>query len=68
MTRKQVRASPSRCRIPCALPRGGIAEAIRTDNGALFAPTGIHDLSALNVWWMPLGIVHQHITPSLYAV
>jgi putative transposase len=42
----------------------GLPEAIRTDNGAPFASTGIHGLCALNVWWMKLGIVHQRILPS----
>jgi putative transposase len=38
--------------------------AIRSDNGAPFASTGMHGLSALNLWWMQLGIVHQRILPS----
>jgi putative transposase len=42
----------------------GLPDAIRTDNGAPFASTGIHGLAALNVWWMQLGIVHQRITPA----
>jgi transposase InsO family protein len=42
----------------------GLPDAIRSDNGAPFASTGIHGLSALNVWWMQLGIVHQRISPS----
>jgi len=42
----------------------GLPDAIRTDNGAPFASTGIHGLSALNLWWMQLGIVHQRIPPS----
>jgi transposase InsO family protein len=42
----------------------GLPHAIRTDNGAPFASTGIHGLAALNVWWMQLGIVHQRITPA----
>jgi transposase InsO family protein len=42
----------------------GLPEAIRSDNGAPFASTGIHGLSALNLWWMQLGIVHQRILPS----
>jgi transposase InsO family protein len=42
----------------------GLPDAIRTDNGPPFASTGIHGLSALNVWWMQLGIVHQRIPPS----
>ena len=42
----------------------GLPEAIRSDNGAPFASTGIHGLCALNVWWMQLGIVHQRIHPA----
>jgi putative transposase len=42
----------------------GLPDAIRTDNGAPFASTGIHGLCALNVWWMQLGIVHQRIAPA----
>jgi len=42
----------------------GLPDAIRTDNGAPFASTGIHGLSALSVWWMQLGIVHQRIRPA----
>ena len=42
----------------------GLPEAIRTDNGAPFASTGIHGLCELNVWWMKLGIAHQRIRPS----
>ena len=42
----------------------GLPEAIRTDNGAPFASTGIHGLCAMNVWWMQLGIVHQRIHPA----
>jgi len=42
----------------------GLPDAIRSDNGAPFASTGIHGLCELNVWWMQLGIVHQRITPA----
>lgn len=42
----------------------GLPLAIRTDNGAPFASTGIHGLTSLNVWWMQLGIVHQRIEPA----
>jgi putative transposase len=42
----------------------GLPGAIRSDNGAPFASTGIHGLCELNVWWMQLGIVHQRITPA----
>ncbi len=39
----------------------GLPDAIRTDNGVPFASTGLHGLTALNVWWMQLGIAHQRI-------
>jgi putative transposase len=42
----------------------GLPAAIRTDNGVPFASTGLHGLSALNVWWMRLGILHQRIRPA----
>jgi transposase InsO family protein len=42
----------------------GLPEAIRTDNGAPFVSTGFKGWSALNVWWMQLGIVHQRIPPA----
>jgi putative transposase len=42
----------------------GLPDAIRTDNGAPFASTGIHGLCGLNVWWMQIGIVHQRILPA----
>jgi len=44
--------------------RVGVPDAIRTDNGVPFAASGLHGLSALNVWWMQLGIVHQRILPA----
>lgn len=42
----------------------GLPDAIRTDNGSPFASVALHGLSALNVWWMQLGIVHQRIRPA----
>lgn len=42
----------------------GLPEAIRTDNGQPFCSTGLQGLSALSVWWMQLGIVHQRIRPA----
>jgi transposase InsO family protein len=42
----------------------GLPRAIRTDNGAPFASTGLHGLSRLNVWWLRLGIQHQRIWPA----
>lgn len=42
----------------------GLPAAIRSDNGAPFASTGIHGLCELNTWWMRLGIVHQRIQPG----
>jgi putative transposase len=42
----------------------GLPDAIRSDNGAPFASTGIHGLHRLNAWWLQLGIAHQRITPA----
>jgi len=42
----------------------GLPDAIRTDNGSPFASQALHGLSALNIWWMQLGIVHQRIAPG----
>ena len=42
----------------------GLPRAIRTDNGVPFATVAIHGLSALNVWWLRLGIQHQRIQPA----
>jgi putative transposase len=42
----------------------GLPDAIRTDNGTPFASPALHGLSALNVWWMQLDIVHQRIPPA----
>ena len=39
-------------------------DAIRSDNGAPFASTGLHGLSRLNVWWLQLGITQQRFTPG----
>jgi transposase InsO family protein len=59
-----VRSADTRPVFRALFRRVGLPDAIRTDNGAPFASTGIHGLSALNVWWMQLGIVHQRIAPS----
>ena len=42
----------------------GLPRAIRTDNGVPFAAAGLQGLSALNVWWMQLGITHDRIRPG----
>jgi putative transposase len=42
----------------------GLPDALRSENGAPFASTGIHGLTRLNVWWLPLGITHQRIPPG----
>jgi transposase InsO family protein len=44
--------------------RFGLPLAIRSDNGSPFASNGIHGFTALNVWWMSLGITHQRIHPA----
>ena len=42
----------------------GLPAAIQSDNGTPFCSTGLHGLSALNVWWMRLGIRPVRIEPS----
>lgn len=42
----------------------GLPRAIRTDNGVPFVAHSLQGLSALNVWWLQLGIVHQRIRPG----
>lgn len=59
-----VRTAEARPAFRALFRRVGLPEAIRTDNGCPFATTSLHGLSALNVWWMQLGIVHQRIPPA----
>lgn len=42
----------------------GVPLAIRTDNGAPFASTGLLGLSRLSVWWLRLGIRLERIEPG----
>jgi len=42
----------------------GLPDAIRSDNGAPFASTGVTGLTALSVWWAKLGIAHERIDPG----
>ena len=42
----------------------GLPEAIRSDNGAPFASTGLGGLTALSVWWLRLGLRLERITPG----
>jgi putative transposase len=42
----------------------GMPVAIRTDNGAPFATTGLGGLSELAVWWVRLGIRLERIEPG----
>jgi putative transposase len=42
----------------------GLPDGILSDNGVPFATRAIHGLSALNVWWMQLGIRHLRIEPG----
>jgi putative transposase len=44
--------------------RHGLPEAIRSDNGAPFASTGLCRLSRLAVWWMRLGIALKRNLPG----
>jgi len=42
----------------------GLPEAIRSDNGAPFASTGVTGLTSLSVWWIKLGIRPERIDPG----
>jgi transposase InsO family protein len=42
----------------------GLPKAIRSDNGAPFASTGLGGLSVLSVWWIRLGIRLERIPPG----
>ena len=42
----------------------GLPAAIQSDNGTPFCSLGMHGLSALNVWWIRLGIRHVRIEPG----
>ncbi len=42
----------------------GLPGAVRTDNGNPFATNALGGLSALNVWWIKLGMGHQRIEPG----
>ena len=42
----------------------GLPTAIRTDNGAPFASTGLLGLTKLSVWWLRLGIELERIEPG----
>jgi putative transposase len=61
LSTKQVEARPSFERL---FHEYGLPEAIRTDNGPPFATPAFCGLSKLSVWWIKLGIRHQHIAPG----
>jgi len=42
----------------------GLPDAIRSDNGAPFASTGVTGLTALSAWWAKLGVAHERIDPG----
>lgn len=42
----------------------GLPEAIRSDNGAPFASTGLGGLTTLSVWWLRLGLRLERIRPG----
>ena len=50
--------------LEAAFRQYGLPAAIRSDNGAPFATTGLAGLSRLNVWWTRLGIRVERITPG----
>ena len=59
-----IRAEAVKAQVHRLFRTHGLPDAIRSDNGAPFASTGIHGLTRLNVWWLQLGITHQRITPG----
>lgn len=59
-----VRAAGARAAFERVFREYGLPAAIRTDNGVLFANTGLHGLTQLSVWWLRLGIRHQRIRPA----
>ena len=42
----------------------GLPDAIRSDNGAPFASTGVTGLTQLSAWWLKLGIEVERIAPG----
>ena len=42
----------------------GLPRAMRSDNGAPFAASGVTGLSRLSVWWLKLGIMPEQIEPG----
>ena len=42
----------------------GLPRAMRSDNGAPFASSGVTGLSRLSVWWLKLGIMPERIEPG----
>jgi putative transposase len=59
-----VRTADTRAIFERVLRAVGLPAAIPSDNGPPFCSTGLHGLSALNVWWMRLGIRPVRIEPS----
>lgn len=47
-----------------AFAEHGLPRAIRSDNGAPFATSGLGGLSRLSVWLLRLGITHERIEPG----
>ena len=58
------RHEPVRKHFELAFHEFGVPHAIRSDNGPPFATTAIGGLSALNVWWIQLGILPERIEPG----
>ena len=52
------------CTEAAFLPRYGLPQRIRSDNGAPFGSVAIGGLSALAVWFLRLGIVPERIEPG----
>lgn len=55
------RTADTRARFERAFTTYGVPACIRSDNGKPFAGPGLARLSALNVWWLRLGIAVEQI-------
>src|SRR5262249_59156994 len=62
--RPSVRTADTRAIFARVFREVGLPVAIQSDNGTPFCSTGLHGLSALNVWWIRLGIRPVRIEPS----
>lgn len=58
------KAGPAQTVFEIAFREFGLPKAIRSDNGAPFASTGLAGLTQLSAWWTRLGIRPERIEPG----